>query len=176
MGSTASGKYVNEFVGITCDLGSDWTFMTDAEIQQNNMQAMGMVGDDYAELMKNAQAFTDMMATNANRTDTLGVSIEKLPAGNTSVTEEQYVALSKDALKGALESMGMTNVKLNSGNAVFAGSKHAYISVSATYNGVPVYERLAIVKCSKYVAVVTVCTWQKDNCKEILDLFKPITV
>lgn len=175
-GSVKTNKYTNEFVGISLELGSEWTFLSDAEIEENNKQSLGMVGDNYKEMLESANTFTDMMATHSNQMDTISVGFEKLVGANASLTETQYIDLSKDALKGALESMGMTNVQVTSGTALFAGEQHAYVAVSAKFNGVAVYERMAVVKCPGYMITVTVCTWQTDSCKTILDTFKALSV
>lgn len=171
-GKVSANKYVNTFAGISCQLGSQWKFMTDAEIEKNNKDALGLVGDNYAELMKNANTFTDMMATHSNQTDTVNIIFEKLTGTNAVMTEEKYVELSKDSLKGALESMGMTKVTTTTGKANFAGKEHPFVAVAAEYNGTAVYERIAVVKCSGYMVVVTACTWKTDGCKAVLDQFK----
>lgn len=173
-GKSSGNKYVNEFMDISCELGSEWKFLTDAEIRKNNETALGLMGDDYAEAIKNASTFTDMMATHSNQTDTVNITFEKLTGANLALSEEQYVNLSKDSLKGSLESMGMTNVVLNTGKDTFAGKEHPYIAVTAQYNGVAVYERLVAVKNQNYVAVVVVCTWKTNTTKNILDAFKAV--
>lgn len=171
-GRVNANKYTNKFAGISVELGAEWTFLTDEQIRLNNEQAMGMVGDKYEEAIKNAATFTDMMATKSNGTDTINITFEKLTGTNLLMSEEQYANISKNSLKGALESMGMTNVTLTSGTAPFAGKDHPYIGVSAKYQGIAVYERLTLVKCGNYMVVVAACTWQTDDCKAILDQFK----
>lgn len=171
-GNTVSGKYVNAFAGLSCELGADWVYMTDDQIRQNNETAMGMVSEDYAEAIQNVNTFTDMMATHVNGTDTVSITFEKLTGANLVVGEEQYIDLSKDSVKGSLESMGMTNVELDTGKADFAGKEHPYLTIAAQYNGIPLYERMVAVKCQNYMVLVTACTWQTDSCKTILDTFK----
>lgn len=173
-GKVSANKYLNKFAGISCELGSDWKYKTDEEIRQNNETAMGMIGEEYSQAIQKASTFTDMMATHTNGTDTVNVTFEKLTGANLVLTESGYAEASKDSLKGALESMGMTNVTVSVGEESFAGAKHPYIAISAQFNGIAVYERLAILKCSNYIVVVTVCTWQNDTCSEILSNFKAI--
>ena len=172
IGKVEANKYVNKFVGISCELGTDWTYMTDAEIRKNKEAALGAMGDDYAEAIENATTFTDMMATHKNQTDTVNITFEKLTGVNTLMSEEKYAEASKDSLKGALESMGMTNVVITTGTAPFAGKDHSYVAVSAQYSGIPVYERMAVVKSSNYMVVIVACTWQTDTCLDILNTFK----
>ena len=173
-GKLNANKYTNSFVGISCDLGSDWVFLTEAEIRQVNETTIGILGDDYEEALKNANVFTDMMATHVNNRDTLNVTFEKLAGVNLALTEEQYAELSTDSMKAALETAGMTNVVVTTGNASFAGADHVYIAVSAQYNGDAVYERVAVMKCQNYIVLITACTWQTDTCETILDMFKAI--
>ena len=173
-GKVTTNKYTNEFLGITVELGSDWTFMTDAQIEENNKTALGLVGDDYKALMENASSFTDMMATKSNQTDTVNVTFEKLTGANLLLTEDRYAELSLDTLKGSFESMGMTDVVVANGKDTFAGAEHACITLSAKYNGNAVYEKLIVVKCSGYMVTVCACTWQTDTCKSILDNFKAL--
>ena len=173
-GRVNANKYTNKFAGITLELGAEWTFMTDEQIRQNNEQALGMMGDKYEEAIKAASTFTDMMATKSNGTDTVNITFEKLTGANLLMSEEQYANASRNSLKEALESMGMTDVTTTGGTAPFAGKDHPYIAVSAKYNGVAVYERLVVLKCDNYVVVVAACTWQTDTCKTILDAFKAV--
>ena len=173
-GTSTNNTYKNAFAGITCTLGSDWTFMTDEEIKANNERTMSMIGDDYAEAIKNATYFTDMMATHTNGVDTVNVIFEKLTGVNQYLTEDQYADICKDSTKGALESMGMTNVTVTAEKGIFAGEEHNFLAVSGEFNGVPVYERLAVLRCGSYVVSVTACTWYTDTCKNILDSFKAI--
>ena len=171
-GKLNSQNYTNSFVGISCELGSDWVYLSEEQIRENNQLALGLMGDDYVKAIQNASTFTDMMATHSNQMDTVNVTFEKLTGVNLTLTEAQYVALSKDAMVGALESMGMSNIQVTTGEAPFAGANHAYIAIKAQFSGVAVYERLAVVKCQNYIVIVTSCTWQVDNCKNILDTFK----
>lgn len=173
-GSVSGNKYTNDFIGISCELDENWVFMTNEQIEENNKVAMGMVGEDYKEAVEKATTFTDMMATHVNGTDTLGVAFEKLSGSNASLTEEKYADMSTSSLKGALESMGMTNVQASAGETTFAGSKHACIEITAEFNGIAVYEKLAIVKHQNYIICITACTWGTDSCDANLGMFKAI--
>ncbi|MBR5500765.1 MAG: hypothetical protein IKV74_04480 [Clostridia bacterium] len=171
VGSVNANKYVNKFAGISCELGSDWTFMTDEQIKQNNETALGQLGGDYAELIQNADTFTDMMATHKNETDTLNITFEKLKGVNALMSEERYIESSIDSLKDAFASMGFGNLKTDSGKVNFAGKERHYLDVSGTYSGIAMYERMIVMKCDNYVVLVTVCTWQTNTCQDVLNMF-----
>lgn len=172
-GKVSSNTYTNKFLGISCKLGSDWTFVSDKEIEENNKQALNMMdNEDYVEALQNASTFTDMMATHSNQTDTLGITFEKLTGANLTMSEDKYVDSTKDSLKSGLESMGMQNVTLTTGKGDFAGKKHPYVAISASYSGISVYEKLYIVKKENYIAVIAACTWKTNGCDSILNLFE----
>lgn len=171
-GKVNANKYINKFAGISCKLDSEWTYKTDEEIRKNNETAMGLIDEEYSEAIKNASTFTDMMATHSNQMDTITVGFEKLTGTNKLMTEASYLEATKDLTKGALESMGMTNVTITIGEAPFAGKNHSYAAISAQFNGLDVFERLVTLKCSDYMVIITVCTWQNDTCLEILNNFK----
>ena len=173
-GKLSGNRYVNSFLGVSCELGADWDVKSEDEIRQNNEATMEMLGDDYAEAIKNAATFTDMMATHTNQTDTVNVTFEKLSGVNLVLSEAQYAEISQKSLKEAFESLGMTNIALQIENGLFAGEEHSIISFSAEYAGVPVYEKIAVVKCENYMVCIVACTWQTDTCQDILDTFQPI--
>ncbi len=174
IGKLVANKYTNSFAGISCELSSDWKVLTEAEIRQVNETTIDILGDNYEEALRNANVFTDMMATHVNGMDTVNVTFEKLTGVNLALTEEQYVELSKDFTKSGLEAAGMTNVVVTTGEAAFAGADHVCITISAQFNGIAVYERIAVVKCQNYMVLIAACTWQTDTCKTVLDMFKAI--
>lgn len=172
IGKVNSNTYKNKFLGISCKLGSDWTFMSDEQIKETNKQALNLMDEDYTKALQNASTFTDMMATHSNQTDTLGITFEKLTGANLTMSEDKYVDSTKDSLKSGLESMGMQNVTLTTGKGDFAGKKHPYVAISASYSSISVYEKLYIVKKENYIAVIAACTWKTNGCDSILNLFE----
>lgn len=173
-GTVTGTRYENTFAGIYCEMGSDWKFMSEEEIRKNNEQTMDLVGKDYKDALKDADNVMDMMATHTNGTDTVSVAFEKLSALNKGMSEEKYAEAAKENMKGALTSMGMQNVTLEIGTMTFAGKTHTAINVSAQYSGVAVYEKCAIVKCGRYIVVVTACTWKSNTCQSVLNKFKAL--
>ena len=113
-----------------------------------------------------------MMATHANQMDTLGVVMEKLSGINLLISEEQYLAASKDGAVGALESMGITVTAAEVVKIQFAGAEHYALTVEGNYLGIDVYECLVAVKCNGYIVAVTACTWDTNTCMDILNQFQ----
>jgi len=171
LGSTSGNRWENQFIGIGCELDENWTFMTDEEIRQQNQVSSDLVGDEYKEAMESANVIYDMMATHANQTDTVSVTMEKLSGAALLITEELYIEASKESLEGAIGSMGVENIQTSVEEADFAGESHYSILLEGEYSGVKIYEKLAVVKCNGYMACITVATWVENRTEEILDSF-----
>ncbi len=171
VGSSSANRYKNEFIGIGVEFDDKWVFKTDEEIKEINKAAIGMLGDDYAEVVESASVLTDMYATNVNETDTVNVSLEKLMGVNLMISEEDYVEASLPSLKGGLESMGITNLEVKTGTTEFAGKTHAFVELKGKYADVDLYEAVVVVKCSGYVAVIAACTWGENTTGNIISQF-----
>lgn len=170
-GTSSGSKYENKFIGIGCELDSNWVLMSDAEMQEVNKASQEMVGGEYQKMMEQAEVVYDMMATNVNETDTVNVNLEKLSGIARLIDESDYVEQSLASLSEPLESMGIENVQMETGEMEFAGATHKTVSVEGDFMGIKVYEKLVCVKCSGYMAVVTVCTWQENTTDQVLESF-----
>ena len=169
-GKISGTRYESAFAGIVCELGSDWKFMSEEEIRENNKIAADLAGEEYTKAIQQMTNVTDMMANRSNGTDTVLVAFEKV----VSTSEQKYAEASKENMQKSLESMGMTNVTVTIGKGTFAGEEHVSIDVSAKYSGFDIYEKCAVVKCGKYMMIVTACTWNTNSCQSVLDKFKKI--
>lgn len=170
-GTSSGSKYENQFVGIGCELDSNWVLMSDEEMQEVNKASQEIMGEEYQEMLEQAEVVYDMMATNVNETDTVNVNLEKLTGIARLIDESDYVEQSLESLSEPLESMGIENVQTETGEMEFAGATHKTISIEGEFMGTKIYEKLVCVKCSGYMAVVTVCTWQENTTDQVLESF-----
>ena len=173
IGSATGNTYKNTFIGIQCTLDSNWVFKTDEEMKAVNESVVGVIGDQYEAALANATVVQDMMATHANQMDTVNVVLEKLGAASLLITEEQYLNLSKESTVNALTAMGMTIASAEISTVKLAGQDHACLNIVGSYSGIPLYEKLVVIKCGGYIACITTCTWLEDTCQSILDQFQP---
>lgn len=173
-GTSSNNVYKNEFLGIQCELNSDWTFKTDAEIQEINKAALGMVDEDYAAKMEEADTLTDMYAIHSNQMDTINVTFEKLKGLMAAYSEQEYVDASKGQLSDILASAGYENVVVDTSTMVFAGEEHPCLTISCVLNGYNMYETMVVVKQSNYFANVTACTWNENKTADVLADFKAL--
>ena len=173
IGSSTGNTYKNEFIGIQCTLDGNWIFKTDAEIQAINEATLGLVGEEYKNMLANATVLQDMFATHVNGMDTVNVVLEKLSLASALLSEEQYMNLAKDSAVNALASMGLTIVSSDVTKVQLAGKEHTALVVEANIAGFTIYEYMVVIKCNGYIACVTVATWNENTCLDILSKFEP---
>lgn len=171
LGTITGNKYENSFIGIACNLPSDWSMLTQEEVKAQNEQALGMMGEEYANAIANATIIYEMFATHENMTDTVNVNMEKLTGAAAALNEEAYAKLSIESLKSALESMGLTVTSATVGTVSFAGKDRTCINIEGEFMGIPVYEVVVCMKCGNYMAVISTCTWSANTCDQILANF-----
>ncbi|MBE6933865.1 MAG: hypothetical protein E7462_02260 [Ruminococcaceae bacterium] len=169
LGTILGNLYENEFIGIGCNLGEDWNVLSAAEIQGMNEQALGMLGEDFSEAIKNAAIVYELTATKG--TDSISINLEKLNAAQAIMSEKDYIALAVTSVKTAITSMGYGNVTAESGKVTFAGKERNSILLEAEINGMKMYQTLVLIKVGGYMANIAVCSFNTNECAEYLSYF-----
>ncbi len=79
LGRVQGGKYVNEYMGISCTLDSNWEFYTAEELQElpQNVEEL-FAGTEAEDLMSNLQSITDMTAENATELTSMNIMYQKM--------------------------------------------------------------------------------------------------
>ena len=93
---------------------------------------------------------------------------------------QDYINLAIDEVKlkttrglsTALGQMGMEDVKLNKQSFAFAGQDRFSVLITATYNGIPVYERMVLIKSGNYMSAITAFSLDQARLDGIFDLFE----
>lgn len=171
-GTVANNRYESAYAGIVCQLDSNWSFMTDEQIRQNNEQTMNLMGEDYAAALEKATVITDMFAVHANQMDTVNVSFEKMTGINVALTEDAYAQASAKGVADGLGAAGIENVTHEIGKIQFAGSEHTAIRVAGSFSGIAVYQTIAVVKTGNYMMLVASCTWNTNYTEDVLANFQ----
>jgi len=175
LGNSTANTYKNEFIGVSCTLDSDWTFLTQEEIYELNNLTNDMLDEKIAESIESANLIYDMQAT-TEAGDNVAANIEKLSILNSAIhDEESYIDASLPQLKTSLEDIGITVTKSEKIELEFIGKKTfgCYI-VGTASNGVTIYEKLACIKKGSYVYVVAAASSTDGKVDEILNQFKAI--
>lgn len=171
LGHNDGAKYENDYFGIGCEFDSNWTLENEEQILARNQIAKSLVDEKFASAFDNAANITDMVAVHSNGMDTVNAGIEKLQGAAILIDEQQYIDITLPQLDEMFTSMGLQDINATAGEMTFAGSKHKCIEVTASFNGVAVYETLVVVKKKNYMLCVTACTWQANGVNDLLANF-----
>lgn len=168
-GSSSGNTYENKFLKMGLSLDENWTFMTDAEIEEQNKQAAEISGLDYDAYFENATMIYDMTAVHSNQTDNLSVTFENLNALSTiAVDEKYYLEVTLDNVKDAYKNMGIEDFQSIFGTTEIAGETHA--SLKIVLEGYFTQQIIAV-KRGNYMASICVTAQDSGTIDEVLAKF-----
>lgn len=171
LGYVSNNVYENEFIGIGCKLDSEWTFLSNDEILEQNQLTTDLLGDEYKDMLEATDILTCMMANHRNGIS-INVQMEKLPSSHSSTSAQQYVDASKNQISRPLRNMGVKNIVVKTTKIDFAGKKRPCLTLVGDYYGNAIYEVFIPIKCtSGYMAGITVCTFFEDTTEDVLSNF-----
>lgn len=173
LGNFADGVYTNDFLGIRCEVGSEWTVYSDAELAQLNGLVLDTMTDaDLVEQLKKSNVAHLFYATAEGGLRSMNVVLENIGVINgVLLNEKTYIDLSVEQLPAALQSMGLTNVTAEATTVQFAGAEHAGVRVHGVLSGVNFYEKLVCIKVGSYFGLVTVASYGEDTTDALLNMF-----
>ena len=172
LGAVQGLNYENKFIGIGCNLPSDWTFYTDEQIREINNMTLDLAGEEFEEAMKNAQLVYDMYAISNDQLKNINVNLEKVDPVTLAMIDLADVYQQNTALvKQSLENMGYTNVTFDYGTVMIEDETFACMRTTAQYNGVTMYQLGFSTKCNGYIANFTIATFASDATDDILSNF-----
>lgn len=170
-GTTTETAYENEFVGIGWKLLDGWTFATTEQMEQMNALVLDMLEGDIDANLAEGSVFCDLYAADINGSN-LNIQFEKLNTVNSIlVTEESYLEISLDTLKQTYESMGYTDVSLSLTTAKIGDNEQPAITSNCTYQGITVYQKMAVIKEGNYMCIITASSLTEAQTNDILASF-----
>jgi len=168
-GVVADNKYTSEFAGITFTAPDGWVFYTDEEIKALNNITQDVVGEDIAELLKNATIIYDMYAINNATGESANINFEKIPTGLDIADLKSALTPQIDVIKTAFTEMGATVNKVETADVTIGDKTYDAIYVDAEANGVHIYENVVAFVEGDYIAYVTVCSTSTDGLTTLLN-------
>lgn len=171
-GTVNGYTYENAFLGIGCELDENWTYATQDELAHMIGQTAEMFDDDYAEKLKNADMFYDMMAVAAEGLVSINIVIQNVGLiYGTAMSEDKYLEVAEEQMAEQLGNAGMENVQSERITANFAGAEHGGLHIACTISGVPYYCTQMCIKQGKYIASISLCSFSEDLGNDMMDYF-----
>lgn len=172
---TEDNTYTSTTLGVRLTVDEGWIFATDEELMQLNAAVEQVVGDDYAEQLKNSGMFYDMYALDEVTGDNIVIAFENIKKiYGKVITPETYLSLSRQNTKGMLESAGYANLEITDRSVTFAGQRANAIAIKGTLSGIPVYQLVVVKSCGDYMVTISFSSMLEDNIDKLLAKFVPI--
>ena len=170
LGTIDGNTYTNETLGLRCELDANWYVYTEAELAS----LMGVVADtlsdtDIGDAVENNQGVTVFFAMDTATYGNLNIAVSK--NSMYSLSEENFVALMVPQMKPLLEQSGFENVTCTEAEFEFAGQTHTGIDITATVQGMTVYERQVYLMADSCMYVVTATAYEENGAQAMLDTF-----
>lgn len=175
IGEKDDHSYENRTFGIRAQFPADWTILD----EEQTAQVMGLAADitsneDLAEQFKQAGSLCDLYAVSMQG-DNVNIMVEDLgKLYGILLTEERYAQIAAPQLESGLSSMGITDISYVTESCSFAGQDRFSLFVTSNYNGVPVYERIVLIKVGNYMVPITFTSLDESRLNAALDFFAPI--
>lgn len=183
LGRIEGGEYINHYMGLRCELSSDWVFYGAEELQEmpDNIGDM-MSGSELGDAIANYTQIMDMMAENADELTSINVVYTKLTTADRlaylTMTEEQIIdsiLSQKDALIQAYTQAGITVKSLEKVTVTFMGQQHTAMRMEAEISGVAYYTlQFSYQKLGSFGVTLTLASYVEDQTEELMALFTAI--
>lgn len=173
MGDVVGGAYENAYFGIGCTLDDSWTYYGDDMIAElNGLVTESISDEEILAALEEGRTFYDMYAASDTQFSTINVVIEN--AGLALINEEAFVEQAVGDTKKVLEASGMANVSIETTKLTFAGKERFALSIYAEMQDMAIYQKGIVMKKGRYLAFVTLASFNEDKTGELLELFYPV--
>ena len=172
--------YTSTFLGMSCTVPAEFSYLTDAEIADINNIAADTLSDtelakQLQDNLENGSQIQDMYAMTEGGLQTINVLLSKVSEKGAAVDMAAFADLGMEQIKTAYQSMGMTDVEASRETVTFMGQQYEGIRLTATYDGnAPVYCVQVYMQEGDYVCVVTFTSYIEDTTADMMGYFSPL--
>ena len=172
LGEVSNQVYENEYIGIGCEFDENWVFYDEDQIKELNNMTADVIGDDYKQLMENANIVYDMMGQTTDLTSTIQVVMEKF---NPDEIEFVDLKLSLESaiptLTSTYEGMGFSNIQSEIVKINLADKECYALNLVAEINGYTFYLSTINLKAESHVVSIAIGSFDKTLIDTILSNF-----
>ena len=183
LGRMEGGVYTNNYAGFTCELDSNWSFLSAKELEQIPSTVSDMVkGTELGDALVGVQQFTDMMAENVTDLTSINVLYQKMSMQErlayAMMSEEQVIdsTLQQSAMMiDAYTQAGITVISMEKVTVTLAGRERSAIHTTAAIQDIPYYMlQFFDLNLGEYGITTTLASYVDDNTGNLLALFHPV--
>ncbi len=170
LGKTEGNVYTSTSIGMTFEKEEEWVYYSDEQIKQINNIAMDMIGDELAEMLRNAPIIYDMVVVDGN--NNMSVLLGKVDSDRLKEMDiAEFFEEAAPASKSACEAMGYKNLAHEIIKIDVDGVTLDALLITGEIRGMPMYQTSFVKKCVGYLATVTVTVFSENTTSDWLDNF-----
>lgn len=174
-GSTTSGTYKSDFLGITCTFDETWTIASNEELAQlAGLMSEQLDNQAVTSALESGNTVYDLYASGDEGRLSANIVFQKLNAVSGLIDAKSYIEYTKDQVAQALEQSGFTDVVCTPGTRDFVGQTADSLVINASINGVTFYEEMICLKKGDYLAAVTVSSLVDNELDTLFAMFTAI--
>lgn len=171
IGSVDNLTYKNESLGIGIDFDENWYLASEEELAEALGITADMFTEDYAEIVRNADIFYDMMAVLDENTN-VNITFEKINSVYAkALSVDDYIELSIENLEPQYEAAGITLTECETVSIDFAGAEHSAVRLSCSVNGANLCQLMVVFKVANYFATLTITAPTQAVVDEVAAMF-----
>lgn len=172
LGEITGNVYKSDFIGISYKLDENWTFYDDEQIRELNQIAVDMAGEEFEELIKEANIVYDMYATDDDQLNNININLEKVNSFQLSSLDiAENFKTSAPILINSFKNMGYENINYEIVEIEVDGKTVDALHTTAQINGLNMYQTIFQKKCNGYLASITITTYFEDTISDLIDNF-----
>lgn len=175
LGTVSGNHYENDFVGIQCDLDSEWEIYDEEGIAQ----LTGTLYDSFTEgeakkIIEESGSVMIFYAENPNNFSTINITVSDTKTYDMAMGDhKKLIDTMVEQMPELLEQSYMTDVSCTAETFSFCGEDNYGIYTTASVYELPLFERQVILVEGTYSITLTVCAYNQDTTMELMDLIQP---
>lgn len=164
--------YESEYLGIGCDLGKGWTFLSEEELLERNQLTREVLSSDetLVAALDKISTLLDMAATKDNATNGLNITITFEKPG-ISVSESLYAKTAANNAETAFNAMGVNFESADVSEIEFAGETHSCVDIKGNMSGVDIYEKMVVIKKDEWYVGIVFTALDDNDFDDLIDSF-----
>lgn len=172
-GTVSQNTYENKFLGIGCNVGSDWTLLSNDEIKEYNGVSADATQEEIDEHILNSFLLVDMVASKEDDQSVIMVfTMSDLGTGSFGTLDmEEFMNSYVETTRDTMISAGYQDLTVER-NDVTVDSKTFYgISASGEFEGVATYQTVLCIKTDYYITLIQITTPTQEETTAVVNSF-----
>ena len=173
LGTVSGNHYENDFVGVQCDLADSWTIHGEDKLAElSGLVANSFSGEEAKKLVEENNSVFLFYAEEAETFHSINIVVTNTESYSLAMLEhKEFVDQMVAQMPALLAQSYMEDITCQAETFSFCGEEVYGIGISATANGIPIYERQVVILEGTYSITLTACTYFEDTTADLLGFF-----